>query len=96
MALNRGFLPTMIGIIPYAGTSFTTYETLKGRWEEKSNGEKLPKSKHLMFGAIAGLLGQFVSYPLDIVRRRMQTASQMGIDAKRYSSIIGTLKVILR
>lgn len=30
-ALFRGYLPTLLGVIPYAGTSFFTYETLK-RW----------------------------------------------------------------
>jgi len=27
--LFRGFTPTMLGVIPYAGLSFFTYETLK-------------------------------------------------------------------
>lgn len=27
--LFRGYNPTVIGVIPYAGTSFFTYETLK-------------------------------------------------------------------
>jgi len=48
------------------------------------------------FGAIAGLLGQTASYPLDIVRRRMQTARQMGVNGGRYSSILGTLIYIYR
>ena len=29
LALYRGLTPTMLGVIPYAGTSFFTYETLK-------------------------------------------------------------------
>lgn len=27
--LYRGYSPTVLGVIPYAGTSFFTYETLK-------------------------------------------------------------------
>ena len=45
----------MIGIIPYAGTSFSTYEMLKRHWAEKAREEGLnptePKPlQRLMFG----------------------------------------------
>lgn len=29
LSLYRGFIPTICGVIPYAGSSFFTYETLK-------------------------------------------------------------------
>lgn len=41
-----------------------------------------------MFGAIAGFFAQTTSYPLDIVRRRMQTKP-------KYKSVLGTLKYVL-
>merc|ERR1719336_1686249 len=46
-------------------------------------------------GAIAGFLGQASSYPLDIVRRRMQTSHQLG-KGNKYKTVIGTLLIIYR
>ncbi|XP_067143667.1 mitochondrial coenzyme A transporter SLC25A42-like [Centruroides vittatus] len=91
--LYRGFAPTIIGVIPYAGTSFFTYETLKRLHSEYSNGAPPNPFYRMIFGAIAGLLGQSSSYPLDIVRRRMQTSQVTGTP---YRTILGTLKKIIR
>jgi solute carrier family 25 protein 42 len=39
MALYRGYVPTMMGVIPYAGFSFYTYETLKRAYHTKFGEE---------------------------------------------------------
>ncbi|KRX82575.1 Mitochondrial coenzyme A transporter SLC25A42, partial [Trichinella sp. T6] len=72
LALYRGIIPTLLGVIPYAGTSFFTFESLKNFQHERT-GRPATALEKLIFGAIAGLCGQSASYPLDIVRRRMQT-----------------------
>ena len=97
--LYRGFAPTVIGVMIYAGTSFFTYERLKHAWTEQRKELEDPSPtawQRLMSGAVAGLIGQTCSYPLDIVRRRMQTARQMGFAANKYTSIIGTLAQVYR
>lgn len=47
----------------------------------------------MVFGACAGLIGQSASYPLDVVRRRMQTA---GVTGHQRGSILNTLRSIVR
>lgn len=75
LSLYRGCLPSILGIIPYAGVTFLTYETLKRHHHER-NGQSEPPYHHRMaYGALAGLLGQSASYPLDVIRRRMQTSA---------------------
>ncbi|CAG0919943.1 unnamed protein product [Notodromas monacha] len=91
-SLYRGYLPAMLGVIPYAGVSFYTFETLK-QWHTRREQTKPSAMEKLMFGAIAGLMGQSASYPLDIVRRRMQTADIMKIE---YRSVLGTLLKVYR
>ena len=91
----HGFTPTLLGIIPYAGVSFFTYERLKLRHRKKH--EDLSSHYRLLYGAVAGICGQTCSYPLDVVRRRMQTAGALNLDAERasvYRKLMLTLKTI--
>merc|ERR1712013_605530 len=83
-----------------AGTSFYTYETLKGLAARRKGGDSshpiLPSPlERLAAGAVAGLLGQTASYPLDIVRRRMQTGKQLG-KGNKYTTVVGTLLTVYR
>ncbi|KAL1122680.1 hypothetical protein AAG570_003007, partial [Ranatra chinensis] len=88
-AFYKGYLPTILGVIPYAGVSFYTYGTLKNYITEKYGQSNT--IINLVCGAIAGMLGQSSSYPLDIVRRRMQTSAVTG---NEYNSIAGTLRKV--
>jgi solute carrier family 25 protein 42 len=79
-SLYSGLRPTLIGIIPYAGTSFAVYESL--RTDEASF------SKRLLIGALAGFSAQAATYPLDVVRRRMQ------VHPMRYETVISSFRYI--
>ncbi|XP_070535867.1 mitochondrial coenzyme A transporter SLC25A42-like [Ptychodera flava] len=89
----RGFLPTVLGVLPYGGISFFTYETLKKVHKEQSHGKEPSPIERLAFGAVAGLLGQSASYPLDIVRRRMQTAGVKS-HGHLYTTIVNTVLTV--
>ncbi|XP_064645189.1 mitochondrial coenzyme A transporter SLC25A42-like isoform X2 [Lineus longissimus] len=93
--LYRGFNPTVLGAIPYSGTGFFTYETLKKLHSEYSGKKNPSPLERLCFGAVAGLCGQTSSYPLDIVRRRMQTAGVFNLDTK-YPTILETCRTVIR
>uniref|UniRef100_A0A8C2MTW6 Solute carrier family 25, member 42 n=1 Tax=Cricetulus griseus TaxID=10029 RepID=A0A8C2MTW6_CRIGR len=91
--LYFGFAPTVLGVIPYAGLSFFTYESLKSLHREYSGRPQPYPFERMVFGACAGLIGQSASYPLDVVRRRMQTA---GVTGHQHGSILSTLRSIVR
>lgn len=92
----RGFVPTMLGIVPYAGLSFLTYESCKSRYRKMSNGLEPNSMYRMAFGACAGFIGQSMTYPLDIVRRRMQTDGTHGKVNPEYRTIYRTVKSIFR
>ncbi|XP_075144987.1 dephosphocoenzyme A carrier [Haematobia irritans] len=94
--LYRGYWATVLGVIPYAGTSFFTYETLKREYAEVTGSSKPSTLVSLAFGAAAGAVGQTSSYPLDIVRRRMQTMGVTKDGQNKYPNIYVTLKTIYK
>ncbi|KAK9077712.1 hypothetical protein SSX86_006049 [Deinandra increscens subsp. villosa] len=67
--LYRGIGPTLMGILPYAGMRFCVYEELKRHVSEEHQRSMIMS---LSCGALSGLLGQTVTYPLDVVKKQMQ------------------------
>lgn len=94
----RGFAPTMLGMLPYAGMSFLTHDTMGDLLRHHSVAEytTLPRKKdhpldkpaplrswaELCAGGVAGLVSQSASYPLEVIRRRMQVGGAVG-DGRR-------------
>eukprot|EP00891_Asterochloris_glomerata_P009607 jgi/Astpho2/9607/Aster-03879 len=81
IALWRGWLPSVIGVIPYVGLNFAVYETLKDlvlKHYELQDERELSVITRLGCGAVAGTTGQTVAYPLDVVRRRLQMSGWSG------------------
>lgn len=69
----RGFTATMIGMIPYAGVSFLSWDYLRARLQSDAQGPSVPSPwADLAVGAVSGVSAQTVSYPFEVIRRRMQ------------------------
>jgi solute carrier family 25 protein 16 len=91
----RGFTPTLLGMVPYAGASFLAHDTMSDlmRHPAITHYTTLPHTSRagadakpaqlrywaeLSTGGIAGFVSQTVSYPLEVIRRRMQVGGVVG------------------
>ena len=87
----RGFGPTVLGMLPYAGMSFLTHD-LAGDWlrrrgyvsppkkgaKQHSGKKQLKGWAQLCAGGFAGMVSQTASYPFEVIRRRMQVGGAVG------------------
>ena len=82
----KGGLTSLFGIVIYKGVGFTMFEMMKSLNQEKLN--KSLNFLHFSSGAVAGFIGQFVSYPIEVAKRRMQVAGSFTteIPTQRSSS----------
>jgi solute carrier family 25 protein 16 len=101
----RGFAPTILGMLPYAGISFLTHDTVGDlfrrpslapytlkqvsdidstpqKYDKNHNRPLLNAPFELLAGALAGLVSQTSSYPIEVLRRRMQVGGAVG-DGRR-------------
>ena len=99
----KGISPTIIGMVPYAGVSFYTFNTLKetllaifpGSLARRDANDTLVLKTwvNLLTGGFAGALSQTVSFPMDVARRRMQLAHVLK-NPEAYKSCWSTLKYV--
>ena len=104
----RGFTPTLAGMLPYAGMSFLTHDTATDWLRlpalapytttspPVSRGPDAPLVlkywAELLAGGFAGLISQTASYPLEVIRRRMQVGGAVG-DGHRLGMAETSVKV---
>lgn len=88
LGLYSGIVPTLLGILPYAGLKFYVYNVLKQEYlriaslqkdascsnNDSSQKARLPIPVMLCAGGTAGFVAQTLTLPLDVVRRRMQVS----------------------
>ncbi|VDO10218.1 unnamed protein product, partial [Haemonchus placei] len=68
-----GYVPNLLGIIPYAGIDLAIYETLKNFYVRNHKDSAEPGVLALLAcGTCSSTCGQLASYPLALIRTRLQ------------------------
>ncbi|CAH1786844.1 unnamed protein product [Owenia fusiformis] len=91
----KGYLPNLIGIIPYAGIDLAVYETLKKLYISHHPKDPDPGILVLLTcGTLSSTCGQLSSYPLALVRTKLQAQANTGVG--KGDTMVGLFKHILR
>lgn len=87
--LYRGLKPTLIGVGPNLALNFAAYETLRNHLQGLDHGVH-PMAVDLASGSAAAVVSATATFPIDLVRRRMQMR-----DAVKGDSFLGVFKRVL-
>ncbi|KAL5523912.1 hypothetical protein ACEPAG_8085 [Sanghuangporus baumii] len=92
-ALYRGLPATAFGVAPYVGINFASYEALRG-WITPA-GTKPTALRKLLCGALAGSISQTLTYPMDVLRRKMQVTGMKSLGVN-HTGAIDALRWVIR
>uniref|UniRef100_A0A7N5JSB0 Mitochondrial adenyl nucleotide antiporter SLC25A24 n=1 Tax=Ailuropoda melanoleuca TaxID=9646 RepID=A0A7N5JSB0_AILME len=94
-AFYKGYVPNLLGIIPYAGIDLAVYELLKSHWLDNYAKDSVNPGVVVLLGcgALSSTCGQLASYPLALVRTRMQ--AQAMIEGNKQMNMVGLFRRII-
>ncbi|XP_061549391.1 mitochondrial adenyl nucleotide antiporter SLC25A24-like isoform X1 [Phycodurus eques] len=93
-AFYKGYIPNLVGIIPYAGIDLAVYESLKNAWLSYHTKDSANPGVLVLLGCgtISSTCGQLASYPLALVRTRMQATASLNVsDQPTMSSLLKSI-----
>ncbi|KAG8011740.1 Calcium-binding mitochondrial carrier protein SCaMC-2-A [Nibea albiflora] len=95
-AFYKGYIPNMLGIIPYAGIDLAVYETLKNNYLQQYGANSTDPGVFVLLacGTVSSTCGQLASYPLALVRTRMQ--AQAATEGSQQVTMTGLFRQILQ
>ncbi|XP_068946590.1 mitochondrial adenyl nucleotide antiporter SLC25A24-like isoform X1 [Petaurus breviceps papuanus] len=70
----KGYVPNILGIIPYAGVDLAVFELLKNFWLQHHSRDSVNPGIVVLLACstLSSTCGQLASYPFTLVRTRMQ------------------------
>ncbi|XP_038601209.1 calcium-binding mitochondrial carrier protein SCaMC-1 [Tachyglossus aculeatus] len=95
-AFYKGYIPNFLGIIPYAGIDLAVYELLKNNWLDRYAKDSVNPGVLVLLGCgtMSSTCGQLASYPLALVRTRMQ--AQAMVEGAPQLNMVGLFQRIIR
>lgn len=96
LALYNGFGVSVIGIIPYRGTYFGLYDTLRTKNPWKDDLGVVGIVSKFGIAQFVAIAAGYTSYPFDTVRRRLQMQSEKPREQWLYSGTRDCFSKILR
>ncbi|XP_004637008.2 calcium-binding mitochondrial carrier protein SCaMC-1 [Octodon degus] len=92
-AFFKGYIPNLLGIIPYAGLDLAVYELLKSYWLEHYAENSVNPGIMILLACstLSHTCGQLASFPLNLIRTRMQAA---GLVKKEKISMLQLIQEI--
>jgi len=73
-AFYKGMSTSVIGVIPFAGGTFMSYEILDALWDKPK--DKMTPLENFINGCLAASFAQTFSFPFDTIRKKLQAQSK--------------------
>ncbi|XP_008067856.1 calcium-binding mitochondrial carrier protein SCaMC-1-like [Carlito syrichta] len=75
----KGYIPNLLGIAPYTGIDLAVFELLKNYWLEHYTGNSVNPGIMILLGCstLSHTCGQLASFPLNLIRTRMQAEAPL-------------------
>ncbi|XP_030480727.1 uncharacterized protein LOC115697747 [Cannabis sativa] len=93
--LYKGLGPTLLGVGPSLAISFSVYEALRKHWNSHRPNDSTAVVS-LTCGGLSGIASSTATFPLDLVRRRMQLEGAGGRARVYNTALFGTFKHIFK
>jgi len=86
LGFYKGWGTTMVGIAPYIAIKMATFDVLKTHYIPNKDSPKFDLI-NLACGAAAGMISMTLTYPLDLVKRRIQLVG-INKNARTYEGLV--------
>ncbi|XP_007026884.2 PREDICTED: mitochondrial substrate carrier family protein B [Theobroma cacao] len=93
--LYKGLGATLLGVGPSIAISFSVYESLRSYWQlQRPDDSTIMVS--LACGSLSGIASSTATFPIDLVRRRMQLEGVAGRARVYTTGLFGTFRHIIQ